>query len=193
MNLAWWSALESFEKTFWLIAIPATLAFTIQLVLTFFGADADADFDVDMDAEMHMDGGAGFQFFTLKNLVAFFTIFSWTGIACIHNGLGQAVTVIIATFCGLLMMTIMTALFYFMSKLVQSGTLEMKNAINHIGEVYLTIPKNKEGFGKVQIKIQGALRELEAITTDDDALNRGTLIKVIEVTPNNILIVTKHN
>jgi hypothetical protein len=178
MNSAWWSA---------------TLAFAVQLVLTFFGADTDTDFDMDMDTEMHMDGGAGFQFFTLKNLVAFFTIFSWTGIACIRNGLGQTATVIIAAFCGLLMMTIMTALFYFMSKLVQSGTLEFKNAINNIGEVYLTIPKNKEGLGKVQIKIQGALRELEAMTADDYALNRGTLIKVIEVTSNNILIVTKHN
>jgi hypothetical protein len=193
MNAAWWSALETFEKTFWIIAIPATLAFFIQLVLTFFGADADADFDMDMDAEMHIDGGAGFQFFTLKNLVAFFTIFSWTGIACIHNGLGQTATVIIAVFCGLLMMAIMTSLFYFMSKLAQSGTLELKNALNHVGEVYLTIPKSKEGFGKVQIKIQGALRELEAMTADDNELKTGTLIKVIEVTSNNILIVTKHN
>ena len=191
----WWTTLDSFEKVFWIIAIPATLAFLIQLVLTFVGGDLDGDVDADtgVDAEMDSDHGIPFQFFTLKNLIAFFTIFGWTGIACIDAGLGTASTIIISFLAGTTMMAIMATIFYYMGKLADSGSLELKNALNKEGEVYLRIPAAKGGMGKVQIKVQGALRDLEAMTNDTEDLPTGSIIRVVQVTDNNILIVTKSN
>ena len=53
------------------------------------------DTDVDIDTEFDTDTGIGFHFVSLKNLVAFFTIFGWVGIACIQADLGKAITIVI--------------------------------------------------------------------------------------------------
>jgi hypothetical protein len=87
------------------------------------------------------------------------------------------------------MMTIMATMFYYMAKLSDSGTLNFKNAIGAVGEVYLTIGANRSSLGKVHIKIQGALRELEALTDADVNLKSTSVIKVKDVTENGILIV----
>ena len=62
----WWNALELLEKIYWAIAIPFSLFFLLQLVLTFFGGDVPEDGGADFDVET--DDGVGFQFLTLKNL-----------------------------------------------------------------------------------------------------------------------------
>ncbi len=87
------------------------------------------------------------------------------------------------------MMTIMAAMFYYMKKLTDSGTLNYENAINAIGEVYLTIGANRSKMGKVSVSVQGTLRELDAISDSLTELKSGALIKVIDVTSNGILIV----
>ncbi len=185
----WWEGLPLIEQIFWTIAVPFSLFFVLQLVLTFFAGDLPTDMDA--DAEIESDHGIGFQFFTLKNLVAFFTIFSWTGIACLDSGVSQGWAITIAVFAGLAMMALMTAILYFMSKAVESGTLEMKNAIGGVGEVYLEVKAKRENIGKVQIKVQGSLRTLEAITDDESDLKQGAVISVIRVINDNILLVTK--
>ncbi|AUC85910.1 hypothetical protein CW731_11680 [Polaribacter sp. ALD11] len=189
--MEWFQELTSFQKTYWVITGVSTFMFLLVLITTIVGADTD---DIgDVDAEIDGDTGAGFQFFTLKNLVAFFAIFGWSGIASMDAGNSKVVTVIVSVFCGLIMMFVMAALFYYISKLTSSGTLKMKNALNSIGEVYLTVGANRSRTGKIQIKIQGALRELEALTDHNEDLNQGKIIKVIEVTNNGTLIIEPQN
>ena len=189
--MEWFQELSSFQKTYWVITGISTLIFLFVLIGTFVGADAD---DIgDVDAEIDADTGAGFQFFTLKNLVAFFTIFGWSGIASIDAGNSKSVTIIISLICGLAMMFVMAAMFYYISKLTSSGTLKMQNALNSIGEVYLTVGANRSKIGKVQVKVQGSLRELEALTDNDKDLTQGNVVKVIEVTNNGILIIEPQN
>jgi len=183
----WFSNLELLPKIYWFIALIGSLIFIIVLILTFIGGEVD-DID-DVDAEIDGDTGIGFQFLSFKNLVGFFTIFGWSGIACLDAGIGTAMTLIISTICGLIMMTIMASLFYFMSKLSDSGTLRMKNAIDAIGEVYLTIGAARSKLGKVSIRVQGTMRELDALTDSLSDLKTGTIIKVVDVTQNGILIV----
>lgn len=185
--IEWFSNLEFFPKLYWSIALIGSLIFTVVLVMAFTGGDTD-DIE-DVDTEIDGDTGIGFQFLTFKNLVGFFTIFGWTGIACIDAGLSNTITLIISILCGLLMMTIMATLFYFMSKLTDSGTLNFKNAINAIGEVYLTIGADRTKMGKVSIRVQGTMRELDALTDALSDLKTGTIIKVVDVTENGILIV----
>lgn len=181
----WFSNLEFLPKIYWLIAIIGSLVFSIVMVMAFMGGDADeiGDLDADFDVE------AGFQFISFKNLVGFFTIFGWSGIACIDAGLSAPITIIISVVCGLFMMVIMAALFYFISKLSDSGTLNYKNAIDAVGEVYLTIEASRSSVGKVNVNVQGSMRELDALTDSLTALKTGTIIKVVNVTSNGILIV----
>ena len=189
--LEWFNALAWFPKVFWMIAIIASFIFIITIVMSFAGGDTD-DFG-DVDADIDGDTGIGFQFITFKNLVGFFTIFGWSGIACIDAGLSQTLTIIIAIGCGMVMMAIMAAMFYSMRKLSDSGTLDYHNALNQIGEVYLTVGANRSKIGKAHVRIQGALRELEALTDNPTDLKTGTVIKVKEVTSNGILIIEKLN
>ena len=189
--LEWFNALAWFPKVFWMIAIIASFIFIITIVMSFAGGDTD-DFG-DVDADIDGDTGIGFQFITFKNLVGFFTIFGWSGIACIDAGLSQTITIIIAIGCGMVMMAIMAAMFYSMRKLSDSGTLDYNNALNQIGEVYLTVGANRSKIGKAHVRIQGALRELEALTDNPTDLKTGTVIKVKEVTSNGILIIEKLN
>ena len=75
-------------------------------------------------------------------------------------------------------------------KLKQSGTLQMKNAIGAIAETYLFIPPKREGFGKIHIKVQGSLHELQAITDDEIQIATGKLVKVTGLVNDSVLIVT---
>lgn len=187
----WFSGLELFSKVFWIIALLTSFIFIITIILSFAGGDAD---DIgDVDAEVDADTGIGFQFITFKNLVGFFTIFGWSGIACIDAGLSKPLTIVIAVICGLIMMAIMAAMFYSMRKLSDSGTLDYKNAVDQIGEVYLTVGAKRSKIGKAHVRIQGALRELEALTDSEIDLKTGTVIKVKSVTSNGILIIEKLN
>ena len=112
---SWWASLTVLLKVYWAIAVPFTIFFLLQMIMSFFAGGEHPDSDVDTDIET--DHGIPFQFLTFKNMVGFFTIFAWTGIALTSAGWGQAVSVTFATIAGLGMMALMASVFYFMSKL----------------------------------------------------------------------------
>ena len=138
-----------------------------------------------------IDNGIGFQFFTIRNLFGFFTIFGWSGLAAIHAGQSGMTVIIISTLAGLAMMVLMATLFYYTGKLAYNGTLKLENAVAALATVYLTVPASRSGMGKVNLKVQGAFRELDAITDDAEELRTGALVKVTQVLNNQILLVTK--
>jgi len=181
----WFAALGTLEKIYWLIAIPASIVFVIQLFTAFLGADGDDVADADMEVES--DSGIGFHFITLRNLVAFFTIMAWTGIASIDSGFGTAATISISIFAGLLMMTAMATLMYFLYKLRETGNVVLKNAVGKKGEAYLRIPANKKGFGKIQITLQGSVHEFNALNESDEEIPTGAIIEVVEVLEGNVM------
>jgi len=190
---SWWAALDIPEKVYWIIAVPSSILLIIQIVMTLAGGDTDeldTDFDGDLDAG-GMEGGTGWQFFTYKNVLGFFTLFGWTGLGFLQMGLGLLIAVFFSVIAGLVMMALMAALFYYISKLHESGTMIMENAIGHTGEVYLRIPPSREGHGKIQVEIQGTLREMDAITDDEKELPTGSMAQVLEIVNNQLLLVTQ--
>lgn len=189
---SWWAGLSTLEAVFWCTAAPASALLVILVITTLIGGDVDGDIS-DVDAEIEGDAGIGFQFFTVKNLTGFFTIFGWIGLWCLGKGMGTGLSIVIAVLCGGLMMTLMATIFYLMNRLQESGTLNLRNAIGRHGEVYLPIPGTRDGFGKVQIQVQGSLRELDAFTDGSDTLKQGTVVKVLDVVDNHILLVERAN
>lgn len=186
-----WSEVGLFEQIFWIVTIPATVFFLILLVLTVFGGDMETDVDTDVDGDISHGDSIPFQFISLKNIVAFFAVFGWSGIGFIHAGLSSWLVILLAVLCGLLMMTLMATLFYLMSRLAESGTLNMKNAVGKLGEVYLVIPAKRGGLGKVQLNVQGTLQTLDAITDDLEKIPTSSIIQVIDVIDDHILLVKK--
>ncbi|MBJ2173959.1 hypothetical protein JBL43_06905 [Aureibaculum sp. A20] len=181
--------MSTFEQTYWIIALIGSAIFVIILIMTFLGGDMDSDMVADGTDFEADDGGVGFQFFTFKNLIAFFTIFGWTGVVCTGYDLSDGIILIISVIAGLLMMVATSSLFYFMNRLTEDGTLKIKNAIGAVGEVYLPIGANRSKTGKIQISVQGSLRELEALTDENNNLATGTVVKVIEIVSAELLLV----
>ncbi len=185
----WWEGLSLPLKIYWGLAIPFSLFFLLQLVLTFIGGDHATD-DVPTDVEVEHDFGFGSQFFTFKNFVAFFTIFAWTGIICTGEGFGTWTTLLISFAAGIAMMSLMAFIFFSLMKASHDGTMKINKALGGVGQVYLPIMKQRNGVGQIQIKVQGALRTLDALTDDEEDIPTGKMVTVKSVVNNTILLVT---
>jgi hypothetical protein len=183
--LRWLLQLQGFELILWCIALLFSLLFLIQTIISFFiGGDADMDgFD--------NDGiGDATSFFTVRNMISFFTMFGWSGLAAYHSGISNAWVIVIAVAAG----SATVAMLYFIMKkaagMRQSGSLQLKNAVSQVGETYLRIPAGRSGLGKVQVTVQGRLVELDAMTDDPTDIATGRPIKVVSTLNERILIVT---
>lgn len=195
----WWSGMIMFEKIFWYIAIPFTVLFFIQLVLTFTGMggeDADGGVEGDGGEGLDSDGdgeageASGFRIFTVKNFITFFTVFGWSGITLHNAGAGEYLVLFGSLLIAGAVMLLVALLFVSITRLAQSGTMDVNNAIGRTGEVYLPIPGGRSGRGKISITLQGSLREIDAVTAGE-ALPRGTAVRVAEVAGNGVLLVEK--
>lgn len=186
--IQWLLQLNGFELILWCIALLFSFLFVIQTILSFFIGGGDSDID-DFGDDGHGDVS---QFITVRNMIAFFTMFGWAGLAAYKSGIPNAWVIVIAVAAGILTVAM---LYFFMRKantLRQSGTLQMKNAVSQIGETYLRIPAQRSGMGKVQILVQGRLVELDAMTDDPEDIATGKPIKVVTTLNERILIVTSH-
>jgi hypothetical protein len=181
----WWQSLELLAKIYWISAFVSSLLFIVILIMTFVGADTDELGDADFD------GGIDFQFLTFKNSVGFFTVFSWSGLACYYGEFSDGITMLISVICGLAMMLLMAGIFYGLRNLGQDSTLKMINVVGATGEVYLFIGKNKSSMGKVHVKVQGSLRELDALTDMNEDIPTGAIITVKSIVSEDILLVEK--
>ncbi|HYC29593.1 MAG TPA: hypothetical protein VEB42_12260, partial [Chitinophagaceae bacterium] len=77
---SWWQSLASFEKILWAIAIVFSLLFLVQAIISA-GSGDEGSASGDADNAIGHDDGIDYQFFTIKNFIAFFTMFGWVGIA----------------------------------------------------------------------------------------------------------------
>lgn len=187
---AWWSSLDIYMQILWIITLTASLIFVIQTILTFIGMDSDGGLDVP-DGGMSADTDAGtfpFQLFTFRNFINFFLGFGWTAITLAGNT-HPVLVIIVSILVGVALVAAVMYIFYLMSKMEQSGNIETSSAVGCRGSVYLTIPGERQGEGKVQINIQGAVREFDAMT-NGDTLPNGCPIEVTQVLNENMLLVT---
>ncbi|ANE50059.1 hypothetical protein [Flavisolibacter tropicus] len=182
----WFQSLEGFELILWCITLFFSFFFILQTIVSFFTGGDHGDLDLDGD------GDFGHQFFTIKNLIAFFTMFGWAGLAAYKANLSNSVVLVIALLAGCIMVYIMFLLMKNTSRLKHNGTLQMKNAIDKVGETYLRIPAQRGGIGKVQVQVQGRFMELDAMTDDETDIATGKPIRVVNILNNQILLVTSN-
>ncbi len=194
MITSWWAGLSLAMKILWGVTLAASVLFIIQSILTFVGADADGsmDFDTDVDTDLsNIDGGS--NLYTFRNFVNFFLGFGWTAILLQSKITSTPLLLLVAVLVGAGLVAAVMYLFKWLSSMQQSGNINLyKAAVGCQGKTYLTIPGARAGEGKVQITIQGAVREYNA-ETDGDTIPTGTPIKVTEVINANTLLVEELN
>lgn len=191
----WWTSLDIFMKILWCIAIASSLIFIIETVLTFIGADVEMDMDTDFDiADGGFEGDPSMNLYTFRNLVNFLLGMSWTAILLKDSIASKALLMLIAFAVGALLVFAVMMLFKGLSKMQQSGNIDVyKSAAGCNGKVYLTVPAERNGTGKVQISINNSVREYDAITDSEDDLKTGTSIRVVEVLDATTLLVEEMN
>lgn len=179
--------LDTLLKTFWYVAIPTSIIFIIQTIMTFIGADSSDGLDADFDGDLS-GTHAPFQLFSLRNLINFLLGFSWTGISFYSTIANKSILIIISLAVGFLFVYFFFVIIRQVQKLAEDNSFNITNTLNKSAEVYLTIPENKKGKGKIMISVNGAFHELEAMTENDKILS-GSVVKVVKIENNNILIV----
>ena len=192
-----WNSLNPFMKVIWSITLIASLIFIIQTIMTFVGADtgSDGDFDASFDTDVDIAdvdaavGSGGSNLYTFRNFVNFFLGFGWTAVLLNDSIKSRGLLLLFAVLVGIGFVAMVMYLFKWLYSMQQTGNINVyKTAVGCTGTVYLTIPAERSGEGKVQITIQGAVREYNALT-EGDALPTGTPIKVVEViNPSTLLV-----
>ena len=213
--IEWWNSLEPAMKILWAVTLSASLVFVIQTVMTFLGAAGDSDFDINSDfdtdapgdlsdgsVDVGQDVGAGhdadhpstgMNLLTFRNFINFLIGFGWTAILLKNSVPSTGLRMLIAIVVGVALVFLVMLLFKWLTGMQESGTIDVyKSAIDCQGTVYLTIPGERAGEGKVQITIQNAVREYAAVT-DGPTLKTGARIRVVDVVSANTLLVEEIN
>ena len=190
--IEWWNSLSLVMKILWGVTLASSLVFIIQSIMTFLGADADMDFDADAsgaDLDSGAEPGTGLGLLTFRNLVNFCLGFGWTAVLLKEQIASVPLLLTIAMLVGIGLVALIMLMFKWVGGMQQSGNIDVwKQAVGCTGRVYLTIPANREGAGKVQININNSVREYEAVT-DGGKLPTGVQIKVVEVISESTLLV----
>ncbi len=179
--------LDPLLRTFWYIAIPVSVIFIVQTIMTFMGADSSDGLEADFEGDL-TGGEAPFQLFSLRNLINFLLGFSWTGISFYNTIENRIWLIILAAGIGALFIVLFFIIIKQLQKLAEDNSFKITNTLNKTAQVYLTIPEKKQGKGKIMISVKGAYHELDAMT-ENDRIPSGTVVKVVKIENNNILIV----
>ena len=187
--ITWWTSLSTAMQVLWAITLSASLIFVIQTVMTFLGlGDHDADFDLDT-SDGSFDADPSMNLLTFRNLVNFCLGFGWTAVLMHEKIQSNALLIIVSVIVGILLVTVVMWIFKWLSGMQQTGNIDVhKSAVGCEGKVYLTIPGERKGEGKVQITINNAVREYDAVT-DGETIPTGKAIKVTEVINDYTLLV----
>ena len=157
--------------------------------------DMPADVPADMPGAHAIDGcehtaiGDGsnpsdfgtMQLFTLQGIMTFLCVFGWTGVICPSLGLHVAIGIIIALVLGFLAMLGVAKVLQLTRKLTQDGSLDVRRLLGEKGRVYIPIPANESGEGKVTIAAGERFIELSAVTDEQDTIPTGTQVRIIDV------------
>lgn len=179
--------LDPLLKIFWFVAIPTSLIFIIQTIMTFIGLDSSDGIDADFDGDLS-DGDAPFQLFSLRNLINFLLGFSWTGISFFTTIENRYILITLAVAVGAVFVYAFFLIIRQVQKLAEDNSFKIENTLNKTAEVYLAIPEKKSGKGKVMVSVNGSFHELDAMT-EAKRIPTSTIVKIVKIVNNNVLIV----
>ena len=189
--IAWWNQLQTVQQIFALIAIPSTLIMLIQTILLLVGfgdGDTDADVDADEFAQAETQDGDGLALFSVRGIVSMLTVLGWSAVAFMEV-FATALAISFAVVLGVLTLFGMAFLMRAVSRLQASGNIEVGNAVGKVAKVYIPIPANGKGTGKVMMTLQEKYGEFTAITVSNEKLETDRYVRVVAVDGAGVLVV----
>lgn len=189
----WFNQLDPTLKVYWGIAIFASIVVFIQTTMSFVGmgdvdtGDVDVDFDADTDADADsLDHAGAMHLLSIRNVFYFLLGFGWTGVSLWNTIPNPALLCVAGVVVGCIFVAIFLFLFSQMMKLQSNGAFNINDAVGKVCDVYLRIPGQNQGLGKVQISFNGSVQELDARTAGDQ-IPSGARVRVLRVIDKKVL------
>ena len=155
----------------------------VQLLLGLLGV---VDAGGDVDAGDGHDGGhghlasEGLDLMSVRALSAGVAFFGLGGLAGLATPLGLFAAIPLALIAGTAAMFGTAVAMRWMLGFDDDGTVSIHGAVGATGTVYLTIPGERKGAGKVTLTLQNRIVEYQAVTSDA-LLPTGAPIMVVDV------------
>ena len=160
----WFLALTAAEKTYFIIAVIASIFLIVQIVIMLFSLGG-GDFDVDDVFDGDVDTDSGLSIFTIKSMTAFFALGGWCGFVAqtfMEDNIWAPILIAVATGTAALFGVAFTM--RGIAKLQNSGNIVKSKLVGATATVYVSIPENRSGRGKITLTAQGRYMELDAVT-----------------------------
>jgi hypothetical protein len=155
----------------------------VQLLLGLLGvidAGGDADVGGGHDHPGAHTAAEGLDLLSVRALSAGVAFFGLGGLAGMATPLRLLVAIPLAILGGIAAMYGTAVAMRWMLGFEDDGTVSIHGAIGATGTVYLTIPGERQGSGKVMLTLQNRIVEYQAITSDA-LLPTGAAIMVVDV------------
>ena len=193
----WWNNLSDFQQIMFVLATTATLLLIIFLVLMIIGASGDSDFDGGVDSDLDVDGindepissFASLNLLSFRSFLAFFSIGGWVGFI-LDDVWPLGATIPVAILAGFTAALCVALAFRAMKKLENDGNVDYKNGIGKTAVIYLKIPANRKGSGKINATIQEKYLEINAVTDDEQDILVGSQVKIVDVLNETTVVVS---
>ncbi len=198
--IEWFNSFPDFVQGVLILAFVSTIILIIQVIMLLIGIGVEHDFDSEIpddisgDADPFNDSGFldifGLKILTVRNLICFFAVGGWTLVSVYDSTQILWLSILLGIVGGFITMILFSYAMKMAMKLQNDGTIDIKNTIGKIGTVYLRIPANKSGVGKVHVIVQDSLNEYDAMTDSNEEIPTGSQIVIVGII-NECLVVKK--
>ena len=172
---------------FLICAILGGSVISLQTVMMLFGFGGMDDVDGLADGDMELGGSeSAFGFLSVRAVAAFLCFFGLAGWGATSSGWGLAPTLAVATVSGTGIMLVVVWILSLQKKLYSDGNLHPERIVGDTAKVYLRIPANGKGKGKITVSIQGRSEQYDASTASscDEAIPTSAEVRITRmITP----------
>lgn len=193
----WWTELTDFQQIVFIIAGSSTIILLVLLILllmglgneSFDGSDFD-EFDFDPYNDEPLSSFSGLRIVSLRGVLSFFSIGGWMAFILEPN-MGVGLAILFGTLSGFVAAFLVALAFKMSMRLESSGNIDYKNAIGKTAKVYIRVPKDRSGIGKVNLVLQERLVEIDAMTNDLEDLKHNDMVDVVDLVDERTLLVRR--
>ena len=154
----------------------------VQLLLGLLGViDAGGDADVSGHDHAGIHGAhEGLDLLSVRAISAGAAFFGLGGLAGLATPLGLIAAIPLALIAGVAAMVGTAVAMRWLLRFEDDGTVSIHGAVGATGTVYLTIPGDRKGAGKVMLTLQNRIVEYQAVTSAAP-LPTGAPIMVVDI------------
>ncbi|MEM1028615.1 MAG: hypothetical protein AAGJ38_11075 [Planctomycetota bacterium] len=166
-------------------ALLGTVIFIIRMgLMMLFGADSDFDLDLDDPGE-----AGGYGLISVLSITAFLMGCGWMGvISQVMLEWSSIASATLALPSGFVLMLVAASMMLVLRKAAHNVEYDPAEAVGHVGTVYMSIPAQGEGNGKVRVPVQGRTVIVDAVSAGP-AIESFKDVKVVQARDEKTLIV----